>query len=72
LAISVLNLVATDDNDSEIMIDTTTITIGLTGDVMIGRNVNTAIANKGYFYSWGNVLSLLKETDINVINLESV
>jgi poly-gamma-glutamate capsule biosynthesis protein CapA/YwtB (metallophosphatase superfamily) len=48
-----------------------TIAIGLTGDVMIGRNVNDTINNKGYIYPWGNVLPLLKNTDINIINLEA-
>lgn len=48
-----------------------TITIGLAGDVMIGRGVNTTITGKGYIYPWGNVLPLLKNTDINIINLET-
>lgn len=52
------------------MIDNT-ITIGLAGDVMIGRGVNTTITDNGYTYPWGNVLSLLKNTDINIINLET-
>ena len=47
------------------------ITIGLAGDVMLGRNVNEAITGKGYSYPWGNVLSLLIGTDINIINLET-
>ncbi|MGE5107422.1 MAG: CapA family protein [Sphingobacteriales bacterium] len=47
------------------------IIIGLTGDVMIGRNVNTVIKGKGYLYPWGNVFPLLKKTDINIINLET-
>ncbi|MFV7235800.1 CapA family protein [Flavobacterium sp. ZB4R12] len=48
-----------------------TITIGLTGDVMIGRGVNATISNNGYTYPWGNVLPVLKNTDINIINLEA-
>lgn len=47
------------------------ITIGFTGDVMIGRGVNAAITNNGYRYPWGNVLPLLGKTDINIINLEA-
>ncbi|MNF62128.1 Capsule biosynthesis protein CapA [compost metagenome] len=47
------------------------ITIGFTGDVMIGRGVNAAITNNGYRYPWGNVLPLLEKTDINIINLEA-
>jgi poly-gamma-glutamate synthesis protein (capsule biosynthesis protein) len=58
------------DSNSVIMVDKT-IVIGLTGDVMIGRTVNTIINNKGYLYPWGNILPLLKETDINIINLET-
>ena len=48
-----------------------TITIGFTGDVMIGRGVNATISNNGYSYPWGNVLPLFKNTDINIINLEA-
>src|SRR5665647_1172562 len=53
------------------MMSDDTIVIGLMGDVMIGRGVNIAISDKGYLYPWGNVLSLLKNTDINIINLEA-
>lgn len=44
---------------------------GFSGDVMIGRSVNAIISEKGYLYPWGNVLPLLKSTDINIINLET-
>ena len=47
------------------------ITIGLAGDVMIGRGVDAAISNKGYVYPWGDVLPLLRNMDINIINLEA-
>lgn len=47
------------------------IIIGLAGDVMIGRGVNATIINNGYAYPWGNMLPLLKKTDINIINLET-
>ena len=47
------------------------LTIGLTGDVMLGRTLDTIITQRGYPYPWGNVLSLLQKTDINVINLET-
>jgi len=53
------------------MMSDDTIVIGLMGDVMIGRGVNIAISDKGYTYPWGNVLPLLKNTDINIINLEA-
>jgi len=48
-----------------------TITIGLVGDVMLGRGVHMTIANKGYSYPWGNVLPVLKNMDITIINLEA-
>lgn len=51
--------------------DSKTITIGFTGDVMIGRLVNEIIAQKGYAYPWGNLLPLLKQTDLTIINLET-
>ena len=47
------------------------IIIGLTGDVMIGRTVDTIIGSNGYLYPWGNVLPLFKNADINIINLEA-
>lgn len=45
--------------------------IGLAGDTMLGRLVNTTISERGYSYPWGNILPLLKDTDLNVINLET-
>lgn len=47
------------------------ITIGLMGDTMLGRLVNKKIDEKGYGYIWGNILPLLKENDLNIINLET-
>jgi poly-gamma-glutamate synthesis protein (capsule biosynthesis protein) len=47
------------------------LTIGFTGDVMIGRQVDKVISDKGYAYPWGNLLPALKATDINIINLET-
>lgn len=47
------------------------VTIGLAGDVMIGRHVDSVISGRGYAYPWGNVLPLLQSTDINIINLET-
>jgi poly-gamma-glutamate capsule biosynthesis protein CapA/YwtB (metallophosphatase superfamily) len=49
----------------------TTLTIGLTGDVMVGRTLDSIISLKGYDYPWGNLLPLMKETDLNIINLET-
>ena len=45
--------------------------IGFTGDVMIGRTVDPVISREGYSYVWGDVLPILRATDVNVINLET-
>ena len=45
--------------------------IGFTGDVMIGRLVNETINKTSISYPWGNILPLLKENDLNIINLET-
>ena len=45
-------------------------TIGLTGDVMLGRLVNDVIHEKGFAYPWGDMLSLLRRPDLLLINLE--
>lgn len=47
------------------------LTIGFTGDVMLGRTLDKIISEKGYDYPWGNVMPLMKTTDINIINLET-
>lgn len=47
------------------------ITIGLCGDVMIGRSLDEIISQKGYKYPWGNALSLFEKIDLNIINLET-
>lgn len=47
------------------------LTIGLGGDVMIGRGVDKMIALEGYLYPWGNMLPMLSSTDINIVNLET-
>jgi poly-gamma-glutamate capsule biosynthesis protein CapA/YwtB (metallophosphatase superfamily) len=47
------------------------LTIGLTGDVMLGRTLDTIISQKGHNYPWGDVLPLLMDTDLNLINLET-
>jgi len=54
-----------DKNQGESMI------IGFAGDTMLGRLVNETISMTNYNYPWGNVLLLLKENDLNVINLET-
>lgn len=48
-----------------------TVILGLAGDVMLGRLVNDRITLTNYEYPWGDMLSFLKSTDINLINLET-
>lgn len=45
--------------------------LGLAGDTMLGRLVNSKISKTNYSYPWGNVLPLLHSTDLNVVNLET-
>lgn len=45
--------------------------IGIAGDVMLGRLVNEKISTAGYAYPWGDMLGLLRKTDINIVNLET-
>lgn len=45
--------------------------LGLTGDVMIGRLVDQRLARAPSAYPWGDLLPLLKQTDFNLINLET-
>lgn len=47
------------------------IQIGLMGDVMIGRLVNEQMNHAPTLYIWGDVYSLLKSNDLNIINLEA-
>ena len=47
------------------------ISIGLAGDVMIGRLVNEQLDHVPPEYIWGNLLPLLRRTDFNLINLEA-
>lgn len=49
---------------------TDTVTIGLAGDVMLGRMVNATMAERGPLYPWGNMRRELAATDAVVINLE--
>lgn len=45
-------------------------TIGLTGDVMLGRGVDYVIDRKDTSWIWGNVLPTLRSLDLLAINLE--
>lgn len=47
------------------------LTIGLGGDLMLGRLVNENLDNATPSYVWGNLHPLLKSTDINLVNLEN-
>jgi poly-gamma-glutamate synthesis protein (capsule biosynthesis protein) len=47
------------------------ITIGLTGDLMLGRTLDSVIDSRGYDYPWGDVLPLMHQTDLNITNLET-
>src|SRR5438105_1774065 len=47
------------------------ISIGLTGDVMIGRLVNELLDEVSPHYIWGNMLPYLESSDSNLINLEA-
>lgn len=47
------------------------ITIGFTGDVMLGRLVNEAITKHGYAYPFGDLIDELENNHLNIINLET-
>ena len=49
----------------------TFLTIGLGGDLMIGRLVNEHLDHVPPAYVWGNLLPILKNTDFNLVNLET-
>lgn len=48
-----------------------TVLIGLTGDVMIGRLVNEHLDTVPPSYIWGDLLPILRNHDLNLINLEA-
>jgi len=45
--------------------------LGFGGDTMLGRLANEVISLKGYAYPWGTLLTELKKTDLNIVNLEN-
>lgn len=50
----------------------TEVTIGVAGDIMLGRLVGKSIKHsKDYYHPWGNLLPLLLSTDFNIANLET-
>lgn len=46
--------------------------IALVGDVMLGRLVNKTLKGTNSEYPWGNTLSVLKQADLRICNLECV
>ena len=46
--------------------------IDLVGDVMLGRAVNERLKDEGSEYIWGDTLSILRQADCRICNLESV
>lgn len=46
------------------------LTLALAGDVMLGRLVDRAIAERGFAYPWGDLLPLLQQADAFLVNLE--
>ncbi|MFQ5957086.1 MAG: CapA family protein, partial [Candidatus Brocadiales bacterium] len=45
-------------------------TLAITGDVMLGRNVNEFITSHGLSYPWGDMLPAIRQADLRLINLE--
>src|SRR4051812_19743103 len=41
-----------------------------TGDVMLGRLVNSVLSNDNYAYVWGDTIDIIRNSDISLINLE--
>jgi len=48
------------------------VSIALTGDVMLGRLVDSKLRRAGPLHPWGNVLPHLSTADLRIINLECV
>lgn len=47
-----------------------TVTLALTGDVMLGRLVNETIRARGFAHPWGDILPEMKDSDALLVNLE--
>src|SRR4051812_11521578 len=41
-----------------------------TGDVMLGRLVNSVLSNEKFTYVWGDTIDTIRSSDISLINLE--
>lgn len=46
------------------------VTLAIAGDVMLGRLVNDALAERGCGYAWGDMLPVVRSADAFLINLE--
>lgn len=44
----------------------------MTGDVMLGRLVNSVLDNNSYSYVWGDTIDTIRNADLSLINLECV
>lgn len=44
----------------------------MTGDVMLGRLVNSVLDNDAYTYVWGDTIDIIRNADLSLINLECV
>ncbi len=49
-----------------------TVTLAMTGDVMLGRAVDETLERLGPAHPWGDLLPLLNEADLTIVNLECV
>jgi poly-gamma-glutamate synthesis protein (capsule biosynthesis protein) len=48
------------------------VSLALTGDVMLGRLVNDAMQRFGAAYPWGDTVPMLRDADLRIVNLECV
>ncbi len=46
--------------------------IAITGDVMLGRLVNSVLSKDRFTYVWGDTLDIFRRADLSLINLECV
>ncbi len=44
----------------------------MTGDVMLGRLVNSVLTKNAYTYVWGDTIDIIRNNDLSLINLECV
>lgn len=46
--------------------------VAITGDVMLGRLVNSVLDSNSYAYVWGDTIDIIRNADLSLINLECV